>query len=100
MFEGLSETEIWLLFAAAIAVSFYWGRATGGSTEAQAQRRELARTAAEEDFRRMPAAQQSEVDRLVAAGRIIDAVKLIRATLHLGLYEAKHIADLRKSHRT
>jgi ribosomal protein L7/L12 len=98
MLESLSEAQVWLLFAAAIAAAFYLGRVTaGGPPQARARLHQLARVAAAEDFRRLPAERQAEVDRLVAAGKIIDAVKLIRATLDLGLYEAKQIVDLRKA---
>jgi ribosomal protein L7/L12 len=98
MFEHVSEAQIWILFAAAVAIAFYWGRASAGHpAEARARLMQLARAAAAEDFRRLPDDRQAEVDRLIAAGKIVAAVKLIRATLGVGLYEAKQVVDLRKA---
>lgn len=97
MLEGLSGFQVLLLLIGAAAAGFYVGRMNLGQSHDQARHKRLAQEAATQDFARLSPATQGEVDRFVAAGETIDAIKLIRAALNTGLYEAKQIVDLRKS---
>jgi ribosomal protein L7/L12 len=100
MFDGMTEREIWMLLLAAIAVAFYLGRVSaGGSAETRARDRRVTQETAAVDFARLPQDTQSEVDRLLSAGKTIEAVKVVRQTLSTGLYEAKQIIDARKAGR-
>jgi len=100
MFEGLSNTQIWLIMAGVAVVAFLAGR-WGASTSSEAiERRHIAEEQAARDFARLSGTTRTEVDRLVGAGKMIEAIKLIRAELNTGLYEAKQVADLRRRSRS
>jgi ribosomal protein L7/L12 len=97
MFEDFSTLQIWLLIAGAAVIGFQAGRMSGSaSPEARARYKHIAAEEAARDFARLPATAQAEIDRLTAAGKTVDAIKLIRAALNTGLYEAKQIVDQRK----
>jgi len=97
MFEDFSSFQIWLLIAAAFAAGFYLGRSSSdASSSSRAQTKRLIREEAARGFGQLSTAQQAEVNRLAAAGEIIDAVKYVRMALNTGLYEAKQIIDERR----
>ena len=96
MLEGLSELQVALMLVGAAAVGFCAGRFGAGASPDQAHYKRLSQEAAAQDFARLSPAAQGDVDRFVAEGRAIEAVKLVRAALNTGLYEAKQIVDLRR----
>jgi ribosomal protein L7/L12 len=98
MFDDLSVTQIWLIAAVAVA-AFILGRMTAGSASERARSKLIAEQEASRNSARLSSVTGAEVDRLLADGKMIEAIKLIRAELNTGLYEAKQIVDLRKSLR-
>jgi len=97
MLEELSALQIWLLVGGAVAVGFFAGRTSvGPDMEARERYRLVAKDAAVHNFELLTSAEQAEVDRLAANGKIVDAVKLVRGALRTGLEEAKEIVDGRR----
>jgi hypothetical protein len=97
MFEDLSSLHIWLLIVGAGMIGFCAGRLSrGASLEDWARYKRVREEEAARDFARLSAAAQAEVDRLIGARKTAEAIKLIRAALYVGLYEAKQIVDQRK----
>ena len=98
MFDDLTATQIWISAAVAVA-AFILGRVSVGSPSERARSTLMAEEEASRTYARLSSSARAEVDRLLADGRMIEAVKLIRAELNTGLYEAKQAVDLRMSQR-
>lgn len=99
MLDGLTGEDVLGLLLATAAISFCLGRTTAKMRVGiMAETKRINRQSATDAFADFPQETQTEVDRLVAAGKTIDAVKAVRKASGLGLYEAKQIVDLRKSH--
>jgi len=96
MFEGLSDSQIWMLIAGVAVVAFMAGRRSAKVSPESFELRLKAEQEAAQNFSRLSGAMQREVDRLLADGKMIEAIKLIRAELNTGLYEAKQVVDQRK----
>ena len=95
MLEGLSITEIWLLIGVAVA-AFIAGRLSARHSPEALERRRLAEEEAARNFTRLSTTTRAEVDRLLTDGKTVEAIRLMRAELNTGLYEAKQIIDQRK----
>lgn len=97
--ENLDQTQILLLLAAVAGVAFMIGRSTagGGNAEDRAEREMRERQEAERLFASLPPEVQQEVDALIAEGRTIEAVKLIRENSGADLKEAKKAVDMRRA---
>lgn len=92
------EFSVFHLVAAAI-VGFIVGRITAAAgdpvrAEAKKRRKQEDARSAQADLDRLPRHVRTEVEKLLADGRIIEAVRDVRAALGLGLKEAKDVVDL------
>ena len=96
MFDVLSDWQMWLLIIGVAIAAFLAGRSSANASPEAHERKRLAQEEAARNFKRLSKATQARVDSLLAERKTIDAVKLIRAELNTGLYEAKQIVDLRK----
>jgi hypothetical protein len=99
MFDDLLA-QLWLLIAG-IAIgaigAFIAGRTSVSiPPEALARYERIAEEEAARYFTRLSDSTQAEVDRLLVARKTAHAIKLIRAELNVGLYDAKVIVDQRK----
>lgn len=96
MFDVFSDMQMWLLILGIAVAAFVAGRLSASrSPEALAHKR-LTEEEAARNFTRLSTATRGEVDRLLADGKTVEAIKLMRAELSAGLYEAKQIVDQRK----
>lgn len=95
--ENFEPYQIILLMAAVAYVAFLFGRASAGGGEGRDERRIREAHDAERNFSALDASKQEAVDRLLTDGKIIAAIKEIRATSGLGLKDAKITADWRRS---
>ena len=95
MFDGLSVPEALLLISVALA-AFIAGRLSARNSPEALESRRIAEEQAARNFTRLSTTTRTEVDRLLAEGKTVEAIKLMRAELNTGLYEAKQIADQRK----
>lgn len=97
MLEDLSTLEALALIAAVAVVMFQIGRmsASGESPMDRDARRMQERLNAEEQFNALQPEVQEQIDALVQAGKVIEAVKVIREATGLGLRDAKLIVDAR-----
>jgi regulator of protease activity HflC (stomatin/prohibitin superfamily) len=95
MFDGLSVPESLLLISVALA-AFIAGRLSARQSPEALERKRITEAEAARNFTRLSTTTRAEVDRLLAEGKTIEAIKLMRAELNTGLYEAKQIADQRK----
>lgn len=90
--------QVWLLVAAIGGLSFMLGRATA-HRETPVER-ELRRTRENEAgaaaFSSLASSNQTEIDRLIMEGKIIEAIKLVREGTGLGLKESKDAVDARR----
>ena len=98
MFDDLSVTEIWLLIGVAVA-AFIAGRFSARHSPEALERRRIAEEEATRNFTRLSTTTRAEIDRLLADGKTVEAIRVIRAELNTGLYEAKQIVDQRKRSR-
>ncbi len=95
--ENFEPYQIILLMIAVAYVAYLFGRASAGDGEGREERRLREAHDAERIFSALDASKQSEVDRLLVDGKIIAAVKQIRAASGLGLKDAKITADWRRA---
>lgn len=97
---SLLTPEYTLLHLLAFAiVGFIAGRisARAGDPRRSADKKQQQRTAArtaQQNLDRLSPRVRAEVETLLADGRIIEAVRDVRAALSLGLKEAKDVVDL------
>ena len=96
MFDGLSVIQTWLFIVGVAVIAFIAGRRSASASPEALERRRIAEEEAARNFARLSSATRAEVDRLLADRKTVDAIKLIRAELNTGLYEAKQIVDRRK----
>jgi ribosomal protein L7/L12 len=89
--------DVLILVAAVAAAAFYLGRRSAGlSRDAEAHQTTAPQKSDIGTFERLPEDTRSTVDRLVREGRTIEAVRVVRASTGLGLYEAKQVVDLQR----
>lgn len=97
--ESLTSNQMWLLLIAVAGVAFILGRATaaGANAEDRAEREMRERQEAERLFASMSPDAQQEVDALIADGKTIQAVKIVRENSGADLREAKKAVDMRRT---
>lgn len=97
--DNLDQTQFILLLASVAGVAFIIGRATAGgaSSEAREERRMNQQMEAERLIASLTPAVQQEVDEKLKAGKLIEAIKIIRENTGAGLRDAKIAADLRRA---
>ena len=93
--------QFWLLLASVAGIAFILGRATAGNRDSgfgqsRSERLHREHETADMAFSSMSTSKQAEVDRLLSNGRLIEAIKIIRAETNAGLREAKLAADHRR----
>lgn len=96
--QDLDPTGGWLILAAAAYIAFMAGRASAGrreSPEEREMRRMREGERAADAFASLSPSVQTDVDRLLAAGKKIEAIKLIREQTGMGLKESKEAAEQR-----
>lgn len=96
MFDGLTDMQMWLLIVGVAVAAFVVGRLSTSASPEALERKRIAHEEAARNFKRLQKHTQAEVDALVADRKMVAAIKLIRAELNTGLFEAKQIVDLRK----
>ncbi|MDX2308201.1 MAG: hypothetical protein NW216_08185 [Hyphomicrobium sp.] len=89
----------WTALLIALFAGFLLGRwsASFGSPDAAAQRKVAEVTAkitAEQRLHKLSRTARAEAERLAAEDRIIEAVKVVREDIGVGLKEAKDVVDL------
>ena len=94
-------TQFWLLLASVAGIAFLFGRATAGGGDngfgqSRSERLQREHEAADMTFSSMSASKQAEVDRHLSNGKVIEAIKTIRAETGAGLRDAKLAADHRR----
>lgn len=92
--------EQWLVIAVVAWAAFMIGRASAGrreSPEEREMRRMREGESAADAFASLSPSVQTDVDRLLAAGKKIEAIKLIREQTGMGLKESKDAAEHRQS---
>lgn len=100
--ESLDPGINWLIVAVIAFVAFLFGRASarggegGGGGESRQARRLRETEEATAALAALDLSKQADLDRLIADGRIIDAVKLLREATGMGLYESKLAVDERR----
>lgn len=93
--NGFIQSPAFIIAIAAIA--FWLGRITGGPGNDDLEARQMReKMAAEETFLSLSPSKQAEVDRLLMSGKLIEAIKAIRAETGGGLKDSKTIADQRR----
>lgn len=97
--DTIDQTQMIILLASVAGVAFIVGRATAGgiSSEERAARQMRERQEAEQLFSSLSPTVQQEVDERLKAGKLIEAVKMIREKTGAGLREAKRAADIRRA---
>ncbi len=95
--DNFEPYQIFLLMAAVAYAAFLFGRASARGGEGREERRLREAHDAERTFSALDMSKQAEVDRLLTDGKVIAAVKEIRAASGLGLKEAKITADWRRT---
>jgi ribosomal protein L7/L12 len=89
--------QVWLLVAAVGIICFLLGRGTARNRDIDRTERKMRDAeAAQMSFGALPAENQSDIDRLVTEGKMIEAVKLVREWSGLGLKESKDVVDARR----
>ena len=96
MFDGLSDMQMWLLILGVAVAAFVAGRRSASASPEALERKRAAQEEAAKTFTRLSTTTRAEVDRLLAEGKTVEAIKLMRAELNTGLYEAKQVVDQRK----
>ena len=88
--------QLWLLIAAVAYIAFIVGRASGrhGATAGEREQDKFLRQQqAEVTFKSLGVSKREEVDRLLEAGKIIAAVKVVREETGGGLKDSKAVVD-------
>lgn len=95
MFDNMSgETPLLLLVATLAFAAYLMGRRAGsGRRDRVGQGGPAPATV----FEALPKDKQAEVDRLIAARKLIEAIKLVRDIADLELYDAKQVVDWRRA---
>ena len=89
--------QIIMLMIAVAYLAFLIGRASAPSGEGREQRQLREAHDAERTVSALDTSKQAEVDRLLTNGKIVAAIKEIRAASGIGLKDAKITADWRRS---
>lgn len=98
--QELDPQLYWVILAAVAYGAFLLGRATAQRGETGLTREERRRREVDEAATALSALEPSklaDVDRLLARGKIIDAVRLVRTETGMGLYESKLAVDQRRA---
>lgn len=99
--EDFGALEIFAVAIGAAYLGYLIGRAGRGGEgvrESREERRMRQQIEAERLFSALSPQKQEEADRLLTAGRTIEAVKIIREESGTGLRDAKITADHRRRH--
>lgn len=98
--ENLDPGINWLVVAVIAFGAFILGRASARGGDGGGESRQARRLRESEEataaFAALDLSKQADIDRLIADGRIIDAVKLLRESTGMGLYESKLAIDERR----
>ncbi|MBB5518319.1 hypothetical protein [Amphiplicatus metriothermophilus] len=96
--DFIDDAAFWAVLAAVAIVAYLVGRMSGaGSPEDRAERRMRERQEAENAFSNMAPSAQQEIDRLIAEGRMLEAIKRFREETGLGLKESRDAIDYRRA---
>ena len=94
--ENLSPIQLWILMAAVAYAAFLFGRATKPvSPEEQERRRQVEEKEIEVAIADLSTSKSEEIDRLLANGKKIEAIKSMREATGLGLKLAKMAVEKR-----
>ncbi len=97
--ENLEPYQLWLLMGAVAYAAFLFGRATAGgaSPEEREHKRMEQRQQAAQLFSSLSPDAQQQVDERIRAGKIIEAIKIVREYSGAGLRESKLAVDARRA---
>lgn len=95
--QNFEPYQLWMLMAAVAYIAFLIGRATARRSASDGSQDHFFRQqVAEETFNSLPLSKREEVDRLLRAGKLISAVKVVREETNAGLKDSKAMVDGRK----
>jgi len=98
--ESFEPYQLWLVMAAVAYVGFLLGRATKGASPEERQRQRMVEEQEiETAMAGLDASKLAEVDRLMADGKKIEAIKILREATGLGLKLSKMAVERRVSGR-
>jgi ribosomal protein L7/L12 len=98
--ESFEPYQLWLVMAAVAYVGFLLGRATKGASPEERQRQLMVEhQEIETAMAGLDGSKLAEVDRLMADGKKIEAIKVLREATGLGLRLSKMAVERRMSGR-